>query len=223
MWPKTITIKEYLTQKGIPFREQNGEIITHCLFSHCDDDSSDKEGHLYFNAETGQYSCKKCGAKGNITTLSKYFGDSIDEIQKESLGKNSKNCQRFDNSLVEKCASSIPERIRNYLNSRNITNQIIKEYKLGWGKFYHKWWITIPIQDKDGNYIFFKLREDPEEGDKKITYPKGAKAQIYDWKTLNNAGERIVISEGELDKLLLQSKGINAITSTHGALTFKED
>ena len=77
---QTITIKEYLIRKGIHFREQNGELITRCLFNNCDNDSRNNEAHLYFNAETGQYDCKKCGEKGNIITLAKHFGDNIDDI-----------------------------------------------------------------------------------------------------------------------------------------------
>ncbi len=90
------------------------------------------------------------------------------------------------------------------------------------GEFYGQWWITIPIKDNDGSYAFFKLRQDPEVGSKKMTYPKGS-AQLYDWSTLGAESDKLVICEGELDRLLLISKGVSAVTSTHGAMTFKED
>jgi hypothetical protein len=38
------------------------------------------EAHLYFDKETGQYECKKCGEKGNLVTLAKHFGDDMEEI-----------------------------------------------------------------------------------------------------------------------------------------------
>lgn len=38
-----------------------------------------------------------------------------------------------------------------------------------------------------------------------------------------NTVKRIVICEGELDRLALLSKGIAAVTSTHGAMTFKDE
>jgi len=60
----TITIKEYLTRKGVDFRESGKELIVRCLFNGCDTDSGVNEAHLYFNADTGQYECKKCGEKG---------------------------------------------------------------------------------------------------------------------------------------------------------------
>ena len=222
---QTITIKEYLNRKGIPFKESNGELVTRCLFNDCDKDSQSGEAHLYFNLETGQYDCKKCGEKGNLVTLAQHLGDTIDDIalNPRKSTRNIRKYPKFDSDLVETCHQAIPGRIRQYLNARGITDALVSDYKLGWGEFYGKWWITIPIKDIDGNFAFFKLRQDPNKGNEKITYPKGIEAQIYDWDTLENATDRIVICEGEMDRLLLISKGIPAITSTHGAMTFKEE
>jgi len=222
---QTITIKEYLTRKGIPFKEQNRELITRCLFNNCDNDSRSGEQHLYFDAETGQYDCKKCGEKGNIITLAKHFGDSIQEIALNPITptKNPRKSTKFDEELVEVCHQAIPDHIRQYLNARGITDALVNDFKLGWGEFYGRWWITIPIQDIDGNFMFFKLRQDPNEGDEKMTYPRGIEAQIYGWETLKTSTDKIVICEGEFDRLILLSKGIPTITSTHGAMTFKQD
>src|SRR5574344_949459 len=74
---ETITIKEYLNQKGIKYKEANGELITKCVFCERDD-------HLYFNKETSQYDCKRCGEQGNIITLAKHLGDEINDIKIDS-------------------------------------------------------------------------------------------------------------------------------------------
>ncbi|MHB8276496.1 MAG: toprim domain-containing protein [Candidatus Humimicrobiaceae bacterium] len=220
---KTIKIKEYLISKGISFCERNGELITKCIFNGCDKDSKANESHLYFDATTGQYECKKCGQTGNIFTLAKYYGDGKDKVKiNDNFPKKDRPKYKFGSSSVEKCHSSLPDTIRNYLNKRGIDNNIINGSKIGYGNFYGKNWITIPMKDKDGDYIFLKLRQDPEEGNSKMTYPRGAVAQIYDWETLKNNSKYIVICEGELDRLLLISKGIPAITSTHGVMAFKE-
>ncbi len=84
---ETISIRDYLTRKGTAFRESGKELIAHCLFSSCDNDSVGNEAHLYFSAETSQYDCKKCGAKGNIFTLAKHFGDDIQSIMLDSQMK----------------------------------------------------------------------------------------------------------------------------------------
>lgn len=220
MNPNEITIREYLNMKGFAYHESGGELIIKCIFSNCDDDSHGNEGHLYFDAETGQYHCKKCDARGNLITLMKYFGEKPEYPRKSMKSK-------FNAELVEKCHAALPEHIRMYLNARGITNAVIEQYKLGHWQFYGKVWITIPIKDIYGNYAFFKLRQDPDHGSDKKTYPKGTKeypieSQIYDWQTITNAEGPLVICEGEMDRLLLISRGIQAITGTHGASTFKE-
>jgi hypothetical protein len=225
---QTITIKEYLTRKGIIFRESGKELTTQCLFGGCDDDSKGTEAHLYFNTETGQYDCKKCGAKGNIVTLAKHLGDTVNDIaiNQSSPIKNVQKTSKFDAELVESCHLTLPANIRQYLNARGITDGLIDTYKLGWGTFYGKWWITIPINDTEGNFQFFKLRKDPNDQsnpDKYKFFPTGSEATVYGWDTLINSIETVVICEGEFDRLLLMLNGITAITSTAGAKTFKKE
>ncbi|MGI6347619.1 MAG: toprim domain-containing protein [Patescibacteria group bacterium] len=215
MYLNTIKIREYLDQKGIKYSEANGELITDCVFC-------GKARHLYFSSETSQYDCKVCGEQGNIYTLAKHLGDKNSDVV-ISKRNNYKQEVNFSLSLVEKCHKALPDNIRDYLNKRGVNDEIINTYKLGFGTFYRKKWITIPIKNKDGEYIFFKLRQSPEEGNDKITYPKGIEAQIYDWEEAKQTEEKIMICEGELDSLLLLSKGVKAITSTHGAMTFKRE
>ncbi|MFH1253154.1 MAG: toprim domain-containing protein [Candidatus Uhrbacteria bacterium] len=224
MTQQTISIKEYLVNKGVDFRENGKELIAHCLFNGCDDNSTGTEAHLYFSAETGQYECKKCGEKGNLETLVKFFGDDRREIiVKPEVFEKKTSGTKFNAELVETCHLALPADMRKYLNNRGITDATIDAYRLGWGKFYNKWWITIPIKDVYGTFQFFKLRQNPNVGNKKITFPKGIEAQIYDWETLAVNNEKIIICEGEMDRLALISKGIPAVTSTHGAMTFKKE
>lgn len=214
-------IKDYLNQKGISFRESNGELITKCLFSDCDNDSREGEGHLYFSIETGQYQCKKCGAEGNLITLQKHFGDKSQPQEKPAKREN------FSSNLVEECHANLPERIKQYLlNERGLTKSVIEEFKIGYGQFYGKNWITIPIKDESGEYAFFKLRKDPEDkskGPKYLVYPSKSKAQIFNREVIKE-NETLLICEGEFDCLSAFSNGIPmAITSTAGAGTFKDE
>lgn len=224
---QTITIKEYLTKKSIEFKEINGELITKCLFNGCDSDSRDNEGHLYFNVETGQYQCKKCCERGNIFSLVKHFGDNLSGVVNNSTELNDgrpRKPKKFNPALVEKCHQSLPARIRKYLNDRGIFDSLISEYDLGWGEFYGKKWITIPIPNSDGKYQFFKLRKDPEDESHKTKYkfyPVGSEATIYGWENLKGNKSKLVICEGEFDQLILSKWAIPAITSTAGAGTFK--
>lgn len=69
-------VELYLESKGVHICGQRGdELICHCPFSGCDDDSHGSEAHFYFNIAEGVYYCHKCGVKGNKTTLAQYFND----------------------------------------------------------------------------------------------------------------------------------------------------
>ncbi|MEI7463243.1 MAG: toprim domain-containing protein [Candidatus Taylorbacteria bacterium] len=222
---KDITIKEYLTKKVIPFHEARGELITKCIFSSCDSDSKGTDGHLYFKAENGQYNCKKCGEKGNLVTLMKFLNDyehkENNAPAKPVDSSKKKNIRTITPKLVESYHGALTLEIRTYLNNRGISDEIINKYQIGYGNFYGSWWVTIPIKDSDGNYAFLKLRQDPKYGNKKITWPSG-EAQIFDWDSIITANDKILITEGETDALLMKSLGINCVSSTHGAGTFKE-
>lgn len=225
-----ITIREYLNLKGIEFKEVNSELLTRCLFNGCDDDSGTNEMHLYFNVETGQYQCKKCGESGNMITLQKHLGDTdkfASSTRRQSPKKiNVKDFSRLSLEIVNKYHQALPDHIRKYLNTRGINDEIIVEEKLGWGNFYGKNWITIPIKNIDGKYIFFKLRKDPEDVSHKIKYkfyPQGSEASIYGWDSIKARSSEIVICEGEFDRLILSKFNIPAITSTAGAATFNKE
>jgi DNA primase len=221
----TITIKEYLNKKGISYKEANGELITKCVFC-------EKDNHLYFNTETGQYDCKRCGEQGNIITLAKHLGDSINDVKTDQAGftpgqkKNPPKSTKFDIDLVERCHLSPPDNIKSYLADRGITDELISQFKIGYGEFYGRKWITIPIKDIDGNFCFLKLRKDPsdEGNDNKYKfYPTGSSAEIFGRECLKDNKNMIVVCEGEFDCIMLQNFGIPAITSTAGAGNFKKE
>lgn len=212
-------LEQYLTLKGVSFRVVRNELITKCIFSNCDLNSRGNEAHLYFNIDTGQYHCKKCDAKGNLLTLKKHFGDIDSENEKE----RKRNIKSITPSMVDKLHEALPINIVEYLHARGISDDVISKYKIGYKYEYGSCWIAIPIKDIDSNYSFFKLRQDPKYGKEKMTWPNGGKAQIYDWETLLMASDRILIAEGEMDALLMKSKGIACITGTHGAETTKDE
>ncbi len=209
------TIKKYLDEKGIVYQVKNDELLTKCLFADCDLDSQGAEAHLYFSISTGQYQCKKCNSSGNLTTLMNHFGDMISVSKKKTVRK-------LTQKNIDEWKKGLPHPIKQYLNNRGISDEVIETYSIGYGTFYGKNWITIPVMDIDGDYSFLKLREDPSTGNSKMTYPSGIESQIYGWNTLKFSNGPILICEGEMDTLLMQSHGIDAICGTHGASTFKE-
>jgi len=123
--------------------------------------------------------------------------------------------------LTEQYHKALPERIRTYLNQRCLPNEIINKFKIGWTGLA----ICIPIYNKDTDYTFFKFRKDPfsDSAKPKYWFTEGSHAELYGWENITNPKPFLVICEGEFDRLVLESKGIPAVTSTAGAATFKDE
>jgi 5S rRNA maturation endonuclease (ribonuclease M5) len=219
------TPKEYLNEKRIEYKESGNELVLACLFG-CDDDSRPGERHMYMCSETGQYHCKKCDGKGNLLTLAKHFGDELKSYKtKPSKKEKSSNPEPITPEQVESWHNALTTDLRSYLNNRGIPDDLINKFKLGFGTFYGKEWITIPIKDIDGNYPLVKLRklpDDTSDSPKMLVYPKGAEHQLFNIEAIKESSE-IMICEGEFDCLVLLSQGIPAITSTGGCSTFKDE
>ncbi len=216
---KYAEITELLRNSNVDYREFGDELILHCLFNDCDDDSRGLEAHLYINKNTGLYDCKKCGEKGNIVTLKRHFG---------ILAEPKKQPKRLPASLDKQAAiyhEMLPEDIREYLRAdRLLRDEDIDDYQLGYMELRGQRWITIPVTDRVGAVQFMKLRQDPfKPTDSQPKYKStGGEASIFNAKILNDKPDALVICEGEFDCLVLHGLGIPAICSTAGAITFKD-
>ncbi len=218
-------IKQYLHDKSIEYIEHGKELATNCVFHGCDDDSRPNEHHLHINSETGQYHCKKCGESGNLVTLKKHFGDWPDK--KTSPGRQHRHNNLPAPKEAVRCHKALPQKVRDYLiTERGLTAAVIDEAMIGYGVFYGRHWITIPIFGID-NVEFLKLRSlpwDTENPDKYKTYPSHS-AELYNGHSLLvSKSEEVVICEGELDAVMARRHSLPlAVSSTAGAETFKED
>src|SRR5437016_4061411 len=123
-------------------------------------------------------------------------------------------------ALAANYHKALPGRIRQYLNNRGITDLLIDFHLLGWNGNR----ITIPIYNREGEIAFFKLAKDPEDqtGPKMMASP-GGYAELYDWGALLPEPSRIIICEGEFDRMVLEANGFIAVTSTAGAGVFKKE
>ena len=115
-----------------------------------------------------------------------------------------------------------PKRIREYLQRvRGIADATIDQFLLGWNGSR----ITVPVFDREGRFAFFKLAKDPEDKSDtpKMLATPGAHAELYGWERVLVKPEQIIICEGEFDRLVLESRGLAAVTSTGGAATFRRE
>jgi len=217
------TPKELLDRHNIVYTERGEELILHCLFNDCDADSRPNEAHLYVSSQTGQYHCKKCSASGNLTVLAKQLGETIEKIAKP-VAKT-----QLTEEIIEDCNTNLPVTERAWLNARGITDDSIEDYKLGYGKYYGKYWITIPVRDTSGEPLFFKLRrlpaddDNPKSPNKYMFWPKGSTSALFNVHSVAKDETLLLICEGEFDCIIAQQNGFPAVTSTAGAGTFNID
>jgi len=122
---------------------------------------------------------------------------------------------------VTRYHDALPMRIRDYLNRRGITDAVIDLHLLGWNGDR----ITIPVFDHEGHLAFFKLTKNPDDmrDSPKMITPAGASAELYGWERVRTKPCRIVICEGEFDRLVLETRGFAAVTSTGGAGVFRSE
>jgi len=115
------------------------------------------------------------------------------------------------------------QQVFNWLKERGLSDEVITNAKLEWNGQE----IVIPIFDKEGNFLFNKYRRDPfttDDSIPKYRYEYGSTATLFNAHTVNNKkGELIFMVEGELDCLLLNSLGLNAVSSTGGSGTFRPE
>jgi DNA primase len=116
---------------------------------------------------------------------------------------------------------ALPKRIREYLHSRGIPDEIVNRYFLGWNGSR----ITIPVFNRKGICAFFRLAKDPDDQSRspKMLSSRGSHVDLYGWEVLRLRPKRVIICEGEFDRLVLEANGFDAVTSTGGAGTFKEE
>ena len=116
----------------------------------------------------------------------------------------------------------IPKRIRTYLNDRCLNDDIIAVKGIDWDARTNR--IVIPIRDKNKKFLFNKYRRDPLAAPEvsKYTYDTGSKISLYNIDTVS-VGDRVIITEGEFDCLVLEAHGFKSVSSTGGAGSFQKE
>lgn len=124
--------------------------------------------------------------------------------------------------IAERYHRFLPEEVRSYLKGRGIPATLIDRQLLGWdGKR-----ITIPIFGRVGGEVlgFRYAKPDPLFSTApEMQSDAGAQPQLYGWETLARQPHRILICEGELERLALEARGFPAVNSTAGPDTFFEE
>jgi hypothetical protein len=121
--------------------------------------------------------------------------------------------------IAERYHRFMPDEVRQLLKGRGIAATLIDRQLLGWdGKR-----ITIPVfGDSTREVLGFRhalLPKDPLASPD-VASDERSEPELYGRETLSRKPHRVVICEGEFDRLLLESRGVPAVTSIGGADTF---
>lgn len=248
-----IDVISYLESKGLAPRHASGSNVNvPCIF--CNEDPG-KRGRLYVSLgppeeEAGLHFCHLCGAKGNIVTLKKHFGDPIEQKEEEDSAVRSLILEEAA-KFYHDCLADNMDAIRWLRHERGLTIQTIQEHQIGWagskgskGLYRHlrdlgfrttdikatglvvddrvnaelvdflRDSVTIPYHSA-GNVVMIRGKQ---IGGKYLT-PPGQKTRLYNSDCTWGA-EEIVITEGELDALVVSQLGF-ATVGVPGANTWQ--
>lgn len=204
------------------FPNFKGEYRLHCPFH------EDTRPSAHVNFEKGFWHCKPCDKGGTVASL-------IQTLRKESLqtskGKSKitnisearsrrgdPDAERISMGAVEgwhAALESDPNHLSEMRETRGITFETIKKYKIGYDQSHNAF--TIPILDGQEVLNVRRYRPNPHGKEKKIWNIEGmGTARLYPLDSLKNS-DPIIICEGEMDALITIQNGFSAISSTSGA------
>lgn len=109
--------------------------------------------------------------------------------------------------------------MENWFSKRKITKEILDMFGVRWGDIPHfkSNGIIIPITKTHS-----KFRRDPRQDIKpKYIFDTGLQASLFASDFIKKG--RVVITEGEIDCMVLWSHNIQSVSGTTGALTFKQE
>ncbi len=123
--------------------------------------------------------------------------------------------------IAERYHRALPDEIRTYLKDRGIPATVIERQLLGWSGQR----ITIPIFGREREVLGFQYAKVPDDTSDSPAMLEDFRSgtELYGWETLMRSPQRVVICDGEFDRLVLEANGFPAVTSTGGASTFLEE
>lgn len=206
--------------------EYNGQISVDCPVCSYDIkglDKSDSKGNLEINYHQGIYHCWSCGethdTHGRLHWLIKKYGsrqqlkkfellmpEDIGEVQKKVYERVRlpKEFILFETASAGLKLTHYYKKAYNYLKQRNVTDEMIKRYRIGFcyeGKYANR--IIIPSYDIDEILNYFVARSIEPRPYRKYDNPKAEKQIIIFNEYLINWDEPIYITEGPFDSIFL--------------------
>jgi len=220
-------------------KNKDGEVQVSCPFH-----GKDKNPSMSINMTTGMYNCFTCGEAGDAYTfyrkkhncnfptakkaVEKETGEWVDEEisqKKQPIKVNIRPEKEYQElaKQVEAWHETLMKsgKKKKWLETkRGISEETLKKFQLGWD--FER--ITIPIKDKEGRIVNVRRYKPGATGKepKMMSFKRGqGSARLFPITSLG--ADTILICEGEMDAIIANQLGFDAITVTGGAGTWKEE
>ncbi len=197
----------------------------------------DSKPSMAFNTETGQWNCYAGCGSGNAVDFVKKHTDIEVKTSKEAVqylcnfagiefrDTGGRIVGQIDDNIWQKYHEDLLGNavlLGEIREQRGLTLETVKKYKLGVrGKR-----VTIPIFDSKGVCRNVRYYAFPEKSDNKMLNHRDDTEKTYGQMRLypieNMTKQRILLVEGEMDAILANQLGMNAITVTSGAGNFNK-
>lgn len=203
----------------LPKANEAGEISVLCPFH------EDTKRSASINLKKGLFHCMACSQSHNWksfrTAWAQEFGEEPPDIVQGSTVVKAipdETVRALHFELMTK-QQYILDRLQ---EKRGLSLETIQKYQIGWHNRTNR--VSIPIRDDNGVCVNIRLYSFEEVGSQKMISWKAGYGAARLWPIPSLGHEKyVVLCEGEMDCLLLLSKGINAITTTGGAKTWKSE
>jgi 5S rRNA maturation endonuclease (ribonuclease M5) len=217
-------LQTFFEAKGFIDIKTNNEMDVLCPFPH--DKGYETRPSAHVNVEKGTFHCKTCKAEGRFSEgglsetgfIAEYYGMPYGEaIQFLASHKKDYDADDSHKKWVDSLLSH--EEGVTYLGNRGITEELIREYELG----YDGSGIIYPVYI-NGIMLDRRVYNLHQEGtEAKIKSERGAKPLLfpYDkWMEKLEGSPSTLLTAGENDTLLARKYGFNAVESTMGEGSF---
>ena len=172
--------------------------------------------------DTGGYRCwhlNACGAKGNFSMFLRRFGFGKVERQayqvKVDMDKPLKPSKEINPAKKLKF-TLLTDKALEYVKARGISVQTANKFGMMQTQLGN---VAIPINDRDGNFVFFKIRMiDAKKNNRFKRYPAGAHESLFGTQFCDHSKPLIIVS-GEFDAISIHEvygKDANVVSLTAG-------
>ena len=200
----------------LPDPNDENEISIICPFH------EDQKKSASINVRTRLFHCFACFQNHNFLTFKKAYqaehGGIVpedDTIVVKAIKDQTVRDLHFDLMTHQEIIDSLQVK-------RGISLESIKKWEVGWHERTKR--VAIPIRDENGVCVNVRLYSFTQKGSQKMLSWKAGYGRARLWPVESLVHDKyVILCEGEMDRLVLSAHGLNAITSTGGAKTWKSE